>query len=147
MVHSYLALVAVPKGPTILCYSNRDDNHFSLTISKLHEQKPSPVERQSDCQTFEEWSRMCSLLMCTKLKHCKMQEQIQHIESGVVVGVTYLCVTCAHHVVLYTIPSSDEALACQWTDEPLIYHSSRLILHTRLRYVKLATFSASSVPI
>lgn len=115
----------------MLCYCSEDDSSSTLTISSLTEQLDSGA--RSDSQTFEDWSQTNSTLACTKLKCIVMVEQIQQIDSEIVEGVAYVCVTCIHCVMIYTIPSSD-ALSCKWIDCPTIHRCQSSISHAKLRY-------------
>lgn len=64
-----------------------------------------------------------------------MPEQIRQIDSEVVLGVPYLCVTFSHQLILYQLPPSNAALSCEWIDQPVIHESQRKILFSKIRYI------------
>lgn len=130
---SYLMLVNVPGSHKLLCYSGGYDDNYSVTISSLA-LNLTCYEGNSHWQTFEDWSHAHSLLSCTKLKCYTMTEPVQQIDSEVVSGVAYLCVTCAHYIMVCEITLMEDDLSCKWIDKSTIHRSSCKIVHTKLRY-------------
>lgn len=64
-----------------------------------------------------------------------MSEQIKQIDSEVVLGAPYLCVTLSNQLILYQLPPSNAALSCEWIDQPVIHESQGKIVFSKIRYM------------
>lgn len=126
--------MVLPESPMLLCYSWGHDSNSTLIICSLSEQSQVGQKEASQYQTFEDWSQVHSMLRCTKLMSCKMDQQVEQIDSEVVGGAAYLCVTCTRQLRIFEIPLLKTSITCKWICQPVIHESPSKISHSKLRY-------------
>ena len=120
-------LALVPGRVLLLCYCS---GQSTLCIGKLLEGSHPCCSGGRRYKRFEE---LKGRLVHTALRCYETQQQIEQLDSEVVGGVGYLCVTCTQQLTVFEIQLAESALSCSWLERAVTHISPSKIVCSKLR--------------